>query len=65
MVLPQVVGFKLSGHLKQGVTATDLVLTATQMLRQLGVVGKFVEFYGEGQACSAGPALTRGMKGRR
>ncbi|KAI3891410.1 hypothetical protein MKW92_013345 [Papaver armeniacum] len=45
MVLPGVVGFKLSGKLKNGVTATDLVLTATQMLRKHGVVGKFVEFY--------------------
>ncbi|KAK8358397.1 hypothetical protein V6Z11_A04G016900 [Gossypium hirsutum] len=48
MVLPGVVGFKLSGKLRDGVTATDLVLTVTQMLRKHGVVGKFVEFYGEG-----------------
>ncbi|KAK9008502.1 hypothetical protein V6N11_075393 [Hibiscus sabdariffa] len=48
MVLPGVVGFKLSGKLRNGVTATDLVLTATQMLRKHGVVGKFVEFYGDG-----------------
>ncbi|KAL4201587.1 hypothetical protein AMTRI_Chr02g259340 [Amborella trichopoda] len=48
MVLPGVVGFKLSGRLRDGVTATDLVLTVTQMLRKHGVVGKFVEFYGEG-----------------
>ncbi|KAF6135692.1 hypothetical protein GIB67_028263 [Kingdonia uniflora] len=48
MVLPEVVGFKLSGKLKNGVTATDLVLTVTQTLRKHGVVGKFVEFYGEG-----------------
>ncbi|RVW99573.1 putative aconitate hydratase, cytoplasmic [Vitis vinifera] len=48
MVLPGVVGFKLSGKLCSGVTATDLVLTVTQMLRKHGVVGKFVEFYGEG-----------------
>ncbi|KAJ9672134.1 hypothetical protein PVL29_025680 [Vitis rotundifolia] len=48
MVLPGVVGFKLSGKLRSGVTATDLVLTVTQMLRKHGVVGKFVEFYGEG-----------------
>ncbi|KAK1295728.1 putative aconitate hydratase, cytoplasmic [Acorus calamus] len=48
MVLPGVVGFKLSGRLKDGVTATDLVLTVTQILRKHGVVGKFVEFYGEG-----------------
>lgn len=48
MLIPQVVGFKLSGKLPEGATATDLVLTVTQMLRKLGVVGKFVEFYGEG-----------------
>lgn len=48
MVLPQVVGFHLSGKLPQGATATDLVLTITQMLRKRGVVGKFVEFYGPG-----------------
>ncbi|KAK6157275.1 hypothetical protein DH2020_011523 [Rehmannia glutinosa] len=48
MVLPGVVGFKLSGKLRDGVTATDLVLTVTQMLRKHGVVGKFVEFYGGG-----------------
>jgi aconitate hydratase len=48
MLVPQVVGFKLTGRLKEGTTATDLVLTVTQMLRKLGVVGKFVEFYGSG-----------------
>jgi aconitate hydratase len=48
MLLPEVIGFKLSGKLKEGVTATDLVLTVTQMLRAKGVVGKFVEFYGAG-----------------
>ncbi|MBX9403103.1 aconitate hydratase AcnA [Lysobacter sp. BMK333-48F3] len=48
MLIPQVVGFKLSGQLPEGTTATDLVLTVTQMLRKLGVVGKFVEFYGDG-----------------
>ncbi|KDO54659.1 hypothetical protein CISIN_1g001917mg [Citrus sinensis] len=48
MVLPGVVGFKLSGKLHNGVTATDLVLTVTQMLRKHGVVGKFVEFHGDG-----------------
>ena len=48
MLIPQVVGFRLSGRLGEGVTATDLVLTVTQMLRKLGVVGKFVEFFGEG-----------------
>jgi len=48
MLLPDVIGFKLYGKLKEGVTATDLVLTVTQMLRKKGVVDKFVEFYGEG-----------------
>ena len=48
MLLPQVVGFKLSGRLPEGATATDLVLTVTQMLRKKGVVGKFVEFHGSG-----------------
>ena len=48
MLLPEVVGFRLTGALKEGVTATDLVLTVTQMLRKKGVVGKFVEFYGPG-----------------
>lgn len=46
MVLPGVVGFKLTGKLRDGMTATDLVLTVTQMLRKHGVVGKFVEFHG-------------------
>jgi aconitate hydratase len=50
MLLPEVIGFKLTGKLKEGVTATDLVLTVTQMLRKHGVVGKFVEFYGPGLA---------------
>jgi len=48
MLIPEVVGFKLTGKLKEGITATDLVLTVTQMLRKQGVVGKFVEFYGDG-----------------
>jgi aconitate hydratase len=48
MLLPEVIGFKLTGKLTEGVTATDLVLTVTQMLRKKGVVGKFVEFYGPG-----------------
>lgn len=48
IVTPEVIGFKLTGHLREGVTATDLVLTVTQMLRQKGVVDKFVEFYGNG-----------------
>ena len=50
MVIPDVVGFKLTGKLKEGATATDLVLTVTQMLRKKGVVSKFVEFYGDGLA---------------
>ncbi len=50
MLIPQVVGFKITGELVEGATATDLVLTVTQMLRQKGVVGKFVEFYGPGLA---------------
>ncbi|MBG2784176.1 aconitate hydratase AcnA [Proteus mirabilis] len=50
MLIPDVVGFKLTGKLREGITATDLVLTVTQMLRQHGVVGKFVEFYGDGLA---------------
>jgi aconitate hydratase len=50
MLIPQVVGFKLTGRLVEGTTATDLVLTVTQMLRARGVVGKFVEFYGDGLA---------------
>src|SRR5918997_7012641 len=48
MLMPQVLGFKLTGRLPEGATATDLVLTVTQMLREKGVVGKFVEFYGQG-----------------
>ncbi|MDQ1621239.1 MAG: aconitate hydratase [Actinomycetota bacterium] len=50
MLIPRVVGFKLSGELPEGATATDLVLTITEMLRKHGVVGKFVEFYGDGVA---------------
>ncbi|MGH1403605.1 MAG: aconitate hydratase AcnA [Alphaproteobacteria bacterium] len=48
MLIPEVVGFKLTGEMKEGTTATDLVLRVVQMLRELGVVGKFVEFYGDG-----------------
>jgi aconitate hydratase len=48
MLIPEVVGFRLAGKMKEGVTATDLVLTVTEMLRKQGVVGKFVEFYGPG-----------------
>jgi aconitate hydratase len=50
MLIPQVLGFKLTGELQEGATATDLVLTVTEMLRKHGVVGKFVEFFGEGLA---------------
>ncbi len=50
MLIPQVIGFKLSGRLSEGTTATDLVLTVTEMLREKGVVGKFVEFFGDGLA---------------
>ena len=50
MLIPHVIGFKLSGKLREGTTATDLVLTCTEMLRNKGVVGKFVEFYGDGLA---------------
>ncbi|MEE9452397.1 MAG: aconitate hydratase AcnA [Gammaproteobacteria bacterium] len=50
MLIPEVIGFKLIGRLREGITATDLVLTVTQMLRQKGVVGKFVEFFGPGLA---------------
>ncbi|MDQ2670676.1 MAG: aconitate hydratase AcnA [Gemmatimonadota bacterium] len=53
MLIPQVVGFKLTGKLPEGATATDLVLTVTEMLRKKGVVGKFVEFYGSGIASLA------------
>ncbi|HTH17289.1 MAG TPA: aconitate hydratase AcnA [Magnetospirillum sp.] len=55
MLIPEVVGFRLSGSLREGVTATDLVLTVTQMLRAKGVVGKFVEFFGPGLASMALP----------
>ncbi|HEX3709728.1 MAG TPA: aconitate hydratase AcnA [Pseudolabrys sp.] len=48
MVLPEVIGFKLTGKMKEGITATDLVLTVTEMLRKRGVVGKFVEYFGPG-----------------
>src|SRR3712207_8956647 len=61
MLIPRVVGFKLTGQLPDGATATDLVLTITEMLRQHGVVGKFVEFYGEG--VSAVPLANRATIG--
>ncbi|WP_424810807.1 aconitate hydratase AcnA [Roseococcus sp. YIM B11640] len=53
MLIPDVIGFKLSGKLREGVTATDMVLTVTQMLRKKGVVGKFVEFFGPGLSSMA------------
>jgi aconitate hydratase len=77
MLMPEVVGFKLTGKLQEGVTATDLVLTVTQMLRKKGVVGKFVEFYGPGLDTDArrprhhrqhGPGIRRHLRllpGRR
>ncbi|RJK96253.1 aconitate hydratase [Vallicoccus soli] len=61
MLIPRVVGFRLSGELPEGATATDLVLTITEMLRRHGVVGKFVEFYGEG--VSAVPLANRATIG--
>jgi aconitate hydratase len=61
MLIPRVVGFKLTGELPQGATATDLVLTITEMLRKHGVVGKFVEFYGDG--VSAVPLANRATIG--
>ena len=61
MLIPRVVGFKLSGQLPDGATATDLVLTITEMLRKHGVVGKFVEFYGPG--VSALPLANRATIG--
>ena len=61
MLIPKVVGFKLTGALKEGVTATDLVLTITEILRKHGVVGKFVEFYGAG--CSSVPLANRATIG--
>src|SRR5439155_1455723 len=60
MLIPQVVGVKLHGQLPEGATATDLVLTVTQLLRKKGVVGKFVEFDGEGIA-ALGLAVERGI----
>ncbi|MEU6083913.1 aconitate hydratase AcnA [Streptomyces sp. NPDC047108] len=61
MLIPRVVGFKLTGELPTGTTATDLVLTITEMLRKHGVVGKFVEFYGEG--CASVPLANRATIG--
>ncbi len=59
MVMPEVIGFKLRGELREGVTATDLTLTVVQMLRKKGVVEKFVEFYGAAWAASAWPTGPR------
>src|SRR3954451_3643143 len=61
MLIPEVVGFRLEGELAEGITATDLVLTVTQMLRQKGVVGRFVEFFGPGLASL--PLADRGTMG--
>src|SRR4029077_17433624 len=61
MLVPQVVGFKLTGSLPEGATATDLVLTVTETLRKTGVVGKFVEYFGEG--VSALPLADRATLG--
>ena len=68
MLIPQVVGFKLTGKLREGATATDLVLTVTEALRKLGVVGKFVEFYGPGIAelpLATAPPSAHGPRVRR
>ena len=53
MLVPQVVGFRLTGALPEGATATDLVLTVTEILRKIGVVGKFVEYFGAGPRVAA------------
>ncbi len=64
MLIPEIIGFKLTGKLREGVTATDLVLTVTQMLRKKGVVGKFVEYYGPGlDQLSAGRPRHPGQHG--
>ena len=57
MLSPDVVGFRLTGSLNQGVTATDMTLRIVEMLRELGVVGKFVEFFGEGMAALSLPVV--------
>ena len=59
MLVPQVVGFKLSGAMPEGATATDLVLTVTEMLRKTGVVGKFVEYFGDGSRRCRWPTARR------
>ncbi len=65
MLVPQVVGFRLSGRLPEGSTATDLVLTVTETLRELGVVGKFVEFFGPGSPGSRWPTAPPSRTCRR
>jgi aconitate hydratase len=65
MVLPEVIGVKLTGKLKEGMTATDLVLTVTQMLRKRGVVGKFVEFFGPASPAWGSPIVPRSAICRR
>jgi aconitate hydratase len=65
MLIPEVIGFKLNGKMKEGTTATDLVLTVTQMLRKKGVVGKFVEFFGPGLDTSRSPTARRSPTWRR
>ena len=65
MLMPEVIGIKLTGALPQGTTATDLVLTVTQMLRKQGVVDKFVEFYGAGLSRLGWPTAPRSRTWRR
>lgn len=64
MLLPEVIGFKLTGKLKEGVTATDLVLTVVQMLRKKGVVSKFVEFFGPGMPAAGAGGSDRKIAGQ-
>ena len=65
MLIPDVIGFRLTGKMPEGATATDLVLTVTQMLRKKGVVGKFVEFFGHGLEDSGSPIAPRSPTWRR
>ena len=65
MLIPDVIGFRMTGRLPEGATATDLVLTVTQMLRRKGVVGKFVEFFGPGLDQLASPTAPRSATWRR
>ena len=62
MLIPLVVGVKLTGRLREGATATDLVLTITEMLRKHGVVGKFVEYFGPGSAGSCRSPIARPLR---